>query len=332
MKLRSTHFGKKSQKRCPLKAWTIISLICIWSASHTFGQETTTRNAAEAAPPAKWDSRVVDVFFPDARAMLVGSRPERNKAATKAANGNGEPQGGNANSSGDKSWSKLISPETLQDEIKSLGPVLTEDVKTQQVYLGGANKRARRTLSVLAAAFAIINDYDGDVKWKKQAAAARDLFARAGFNNKAATENTFKETKLRSDDLASLLRGETIAPPAAVEPKNDWSKVASLAALMPRFEMAQEKKIAPATASTAEFKKNTAQIVHEAEILAALAEIIAKPGMENAEDDKFRGFAKALQQSALDLRQAVNNANYESARAAAGAMKKACDSCHGDFR
>jgi hypothetical protein len=287
----------------------------------------------EVPPPAKWDSRVLETFFPDARATLVGPRPERRKLNSGKANG----KGGDADVSGDgaagdAAWSKLISPESLQDEVKSLGPLLAEDVKTQQVYLGGANKKSRRTLSVLAAIFAVINEYDGDVKWKKQAAPARDLFARAGFNNKAATENTFKETKLRSDDLAALLRGETIATPSAFEQKNDWSKVASLAALMPRFEAAQQNKIAPATASAAEFKKNAVALVHESEVLAALAEVIAKPGMENSEDDKFRGYAKALEKSALDLRQAVNNANYDSARAAAGAMKKACDSCHGDFR
>jgi hypothetical protein len=316
-----------------MKRWFAF-FICLLVTGHNVAADDTATKGSQAPPPAKWDSRIVDTFFPDATKTLSGPRPERRKVNSSANAGSADqPQNADgSNSLRDFSWSKLISPETLQDEVKSLGPALAEDVKTQQVYLGGANKKSRRTLSVLAAAFAIINDYDGDVKWKKQAPAARDLFARAGYNNKAATENTFKETKLRSDDLAALLRGETIAPPPALEAKTDWEKVASLAPLMGRFEAAQQNKIAPATASAAEFKKQAAQIVHESEMLAALAEIIAKPGMENAEDDKFRGYAKALQKSALDLRQAVNNSNYESARAAAGAMKKACDSCHGDFR
>ncbi len=161
---------------------------------------------------------------------------------------------------------------------------------------------------------------------------ARDLFARAGYNCKAATENTFKETKLRSDDLGALVRGESIAAPAGAEPKNDWAKVADLSPLMSRLEMAQQNRIAPATSNAGDFKKNAAQLTHEAEIVAALAEAIGRPGMDNAEDDKFRRYAKALQQSALDLRQAVNNSNYDAARAAAGVMKKTCDSCHGDFR
>jgi cytochrome c556 len=128
------------------------------------------------------------------------------------------------------------------------------------------------------------------------------------------------------------VRGESIAPPSSVEPKNEWGKIANLAPLMSRLEMAQQNRIAPATSNAGDFKKNSPQLVHEAEIVAALGEAIARPGMDNADDEKFRGYARALQKSALDLRQAVNDSNYDAARAAAGVMKKTCDSCHGDFR
>ncbi len=33
-----------------------------------------------AAPPEKWDSRVLDTFFPDARKVLVGDRPQYSAA------------------------------------------------------------------------------------------------------------------------------------------------------------------------------------------------------------------------------------------------------------
>src|SRR5205814_8374074 len=126
--------------------------------------------------------------------------------------------------------------------------------------------------------------------------------------------------KLRSDDLTGMLRGEQVAAPASVEPKNDWGKISNLSPLMIRLEMAQQNRIAPATANSGDFKKNASQLVHEAEIVAALAEAISRPGMDNADDDKFRGYAKTLQKSALDLREAVSNSNYDSARTAAGVM------------
>ncbi|HEY2760104.1 MAG TPA: cytochrome c, partial [Pirellulales bacterium] len=228
-------------------------------------------------------------------------------------------------------WSKLISADTLQDEIKSLGPLLADDVKTQQGFLGGAYKKSRRTLSLLAAAFAIINDYDGDAKWKNQAALARDLFARSGLNCKASTEQTFRDVKQRSEDLATMLRGESIEGPKA-DVTNDWGKVADLLPLMSRLELAQHDRIAPWTSNGSDFKKNAGALAHESEIVAALAEVISRPGMENADDEKFHSYAKALQKSAFDLRQAVSNANYDSARSAAGTLSKACANCHSDFR
>ena len=86
------------------------------------------------------------------------------------------------------------------------------------------------------------------------------------------------------------------------------------------------------TSTAAEFKKNSAQLAHEAEIVAALAVVIARPGMDNAEDEKFHGFAKTLEQSALDLRSAVAAGNYEQGRTAAGVMTKSCANCHAEFR
>jgi cytochrome c556 len=67
-------------------------------------------------------------------------------------------------------------------------------------------------------------------------------------------------------------------------------------------------------------------------MVAAYAEIIVRPGMENADDEKFRGFARTLQQSAIDLRQAVRNENYDASKTAAGVMAKTCTACHAEYR
>src|SRR5579871_1824274 len=82
-----------------------------------------------AAPPIKWDSRVTDVFLPDARTALVGQRPDwmtvgmlgTGDAKGNATGGAGGAKSG-ASATGSFAWSKLISVDTLQDEIKSLQP------------------------------------------------------------------------------------------------------------------------------------------------------------------------------------------------------------------
>jgi len=290
----------------------------------------------QAPPPTKWDSRVTDTFFPDARKALNGERPKwlsPNAALSSGKAGGEKPSAaGDDTAVGAFAWSKLVSPETLADEVKSLNTDLIDEVKTQQAFLGGANKKSRRTLSLLAVTFGIINEYSGDVKWKTQAAVARDLFARAGFNCKAATEQTYRETKQRSDDLSALLRGESIKVASSAETSNEWPKISDRPPLMSRLELAQRDRIAPWTANAAEFKKNSAALGHEAEMVATLAEVVARPGYEYADDEKYRGYAKALQQSALELRTAIQNENYQAAHTAAGTLSKACANCHGDFR
>ena len=122
--------------------------------------------AKEEPAPTSWEKRVTDVFFADPRAVLVGPRPEYKTTVVSAANAAG---GAAEKSASGGAWSKLISADTLQDEIKSLQPQLADDVKTLQGFLGGGNKKARQDLSQLAAEFAIVGEYDGDVRWKNQA-------------------------------------------------------------------------------------------------------------------------------------------------------------------
>ena len=222
------------------------------------------------------------------------------------------------------SWSKLISADTLQDEVKSLGIQLADNVKTRQGFLGGGQRKARLVLSELAVVFAVINDYDGEVKWKTQAAAARDVFAKAAYNCKAATDNTFKEAKACSEDISALLRGENVKAPADVEAKSDWGKVAGLGQIMGRLRIAQEERISPWTGNAVDMKKNAAALVHETELVAALAEVIGRPGFDNADDEKYHKMTKSLQQSAIELRDAVQKDDYAAATAATGNLTKAC--------
>lgn len=321
-----------------MRIWTVLVWIVaagLISLAHADDQEKSPKAAAKpkgAPPPATWDARVKDVFFPDARAALVGPRPAYASGGKGGSANGGDGSGAAGQAGGTSAWSKLISADTLQDEIKSLQPQLKDDVGTLQGFLGGGNKKARQALSQLAAEFAIVSEYDGDVRWKNQAAAARDLFAKAGFNCKAATDATFREAKNRSEDLLALTRGDSITAPPGLEPKTDWPKVSNLSPLMTRLELAQRDRIAAATSNAGEFKKNAAQLTHEAELVAAFAEVIARPGMDNADDEKFRGYAKTLQQTALDIREAVKADNYGTAQTAAGAMAKTCVNCHSDFR
>ncbi len=290
-----------------------------------------------SAPP-KWDRRIIDSFFPDARSTLEGPRPDFAKSSTPSGAPVGNvPAGGTSDTpdpaaGGAMAWSKLISAETLQDEIKSYQTPLRDDVKNPSEFKGNRFKRARDEFSMLAVAFGVIGQYDGDVRWKDQAATARDLFAKAGVNCKVNTDQAFNDAKGRADDLAALIRGDTLPAAANAEAKPPWSKVANRPPLMHRLEQAQQNRLAPWTSNAADFGKNLDGIAHEAQVIAVLAEIIQQEGYDYTDDNSYKGYARDMQKQALEIAAAAKAKNFDQARAASGALAKACSNCHGGFR
>jgi hypothetical protein len=301
------------------------------------GQAT---NKKRAAPP-KFDAREVEqIFFPDARKQLIGARPTGLRPANTdnpgGAIGPAPPPRGTAGSPttvAKAAWPQLISAETLADEVKVYQPLLAGVVKTPSQFKGNGARNARKYFSTVATMMAIIAQYEGDIRWKNQAAAARELFARAGFNSKSDNDNAYHEAKLRSEDLAALLRGETLPTPPNIEPNPSFDQqVSNRPPLMWRLERAEQDRLAVWTADPREFNKNLDAIKHEAEIVAALAQVIQHPSYTDADSNSYLEYAKELQKAALEIREAVKQKNAEAARIATSNMSKACSNCHGDFR
>ncbi|MEX2141864.1 MAG: cytochrome c [Pirellulales bacterium] len=319
---------------CPAAAFVALTILTCTLATH--GQGTSKKRAV----PPKFDPREVEqIFFPDARKALVGKRP-----GSMLATGSRQPSGSDTiptpRGAGTLPppmdgirWSTLISAETLADEVKAYRPLLAAAVKTPSQFQGEGAREARRYFSTLATMFAIAAEYDAEVRWENQAAAARELFARAGFNSKSDNENVYNEARLRTADLAALLGGETLASPSNIEPKPNFNEqVANRPPLMWRLERAQRDRLAVWTANRADFNRNLGGIKHEAEMVAALAQVIQHPSYIDAEDESYLKYARALQKAALEIREAAHEKNADAARAAAGNLSKACNACHVDFR
>lgn len=299
----------------------------------TQGASPRSPKVSRALPP-KWSKAVTDVFFTDARQKLVGERPNYGTAATvaKASSPASAPtEIAPVSAAGSFAWSKLISRETIEDEIKSLQKQVSEDVTTLAKFKGGGYKAGRKEFTELALLFAIISQYDGDVRWKDKASGIRDLIARAGYNCKVGTDASYKEAKLRKDDLEQLVQGGSISTPEG-NPDAKWDKIADRPPLMQRIEQAQQQAIAPWTANSGEFSKNADALLREAELLAAMAEAIQQEGFEFADDEAYLGFARQMRDSALEVISAVKGKNYDAARAASGNIEKACSGCHEGFR
>ena len=281
-----------------------------------------------APPTGAWDKGTAGTFFDDAFATLDGPRPA---FASRSAAPVAAQAAATAPAEGGFRWSTLVSEGTLTDEIKDMKAVVAAATARPADFKGGGYEQAREAFSSIALAFAVIAAYDEDVRWKKDAERARDLFARVGFNCKVGTDQSLAESKLGLADLEALLDGG--APERQADRDDDfrWSQVAGRPALMTRLEAA-EAGVGTGIASKAEFDRQIAALVHDAEMVAAIGEAIQQPDFEYHDDDTYRGYAAAMRDAALQLRAACDEKNYESARAAAGALKKSCDACHGDYR
>ncbi len=228
-------------------------------------------------------------------------------------------------------WSAMISPETIEDEVKSLKLKIDMDVNQPSAFAGRGYQKARGHFSMMAALFGIINEYDQDVRWKKDSQKARDLFARTAANCKVGSTQAYNDAKARKLELQDLLSGSGLVTEASAPPA-PWDKVIDRSPLMKRLEWSHQTKLQPFTASKTEFTGNVEELLHQAQIVAVLSEILLKEGMEDADDEDYAGYAQRMKKAALEIVDAVKLNNDEAARKAAGEISKACAECHEGYR
>jgi hypothetical protein len=296
------------------------------------GDRGATKPRKRAAPPARFDKATTSTFFDDAFTTLQGPRP-RFEAVGRGPVASGavaQPTTGDPTAGGFL-WSKIVSEETLTDEVKDRKADVATAVANPSDFKGGGYDQAREAFSSIALAFGVIAAYDEDIRWKKDAATARDLFARVGINCKVGTDQSHAESKARLEDLETMLEGGRPEGKADRDEDFRWSQVAARPALMNRLETA-EQVIGAAMASRGDFDRTIDRIRHDAEIVAMIGEAIQQPDFEYHDDDSYRGYAGAMRDAAVRIREACGKKDYEAARAAASELKKSCDACHGDYR
>lgn len=304
-------------------------------AAVLMAQDRPKSPAKRVAPPKFNSAEVSQVFFADVFSKLQGERPATPTAnaapaggATATVTSGGTP----TTSGGAGGWSKLISSGTIEDEIKAIKLEVDKNVTTPSDFAGRGHKIIRREFSMLAMLFAVIAEYEGEVRFKKDAATARDLFARTANNTKAGgNTNVFSEAKLRKADLDELLSGSSLPAQQAAEAP-EWGVIIDRAPLMQRLEALYQEKVAKSLASKDEFGKHTEEILRDVELIAVMATVLTKPGMSDAEDETYAGFAKSMKAAASEIVDAVKLKNYDQARAAAGKIDKACSQCHEAYR
>lgn len=289
------------------------------------------------AQPPKFE-RKGDVFYADAfKDGLTGERPpDLGKAAPTVTVGStgGSPApatnvGGGVAGSG---WSAIISGQTVEDEVKELKKLIDTEVTTPSDYAGKGYKVARRDFSMLAMMFAISGEYDGDVRWKKDSPAARDVFARTAANSKVGTSQVFQEAKLRKAELQDLIGGSSPYQGKDADAKAVWSSVCDRSPLMQHLERIYEPQLKPLLSDKGQFTANIEKVTHDAEVIAAIGAVLAKDGMEDADADEYKAFCLKLQKAGKEIVEAAKVKDFEAASSAGTAIGKACTECHEGYR
>ena len=209
-------------------------------------------------------------------------------------------------------------------------PALLASVKTPGSFKSREYRVARQQFSLLAVVFGVIAQYDGDVRWKEEAATMRDNLAKAGFNCKVGSDGSYREAKVQAQILEELVRGSKVDFDADAQAKVPWPNVADLSELMKRMEFAQRRVLKPMTGSEAEYKENIEDVLHEGMILAMLGEVIKDPGY--LDDAAYAAYAEEMKTQCLDVVSGVKQNQFPRVQQAVGLINQACDSCHGDFR
>ena len=271
------------------------------------------------------------IFYRDAFAEgLVGSRP------TTLGK---QPDGGATSATGTSDttqladsfrWSLLASARTLENEVKSLQIQLNKTITTPSQFRGGGYLDVRRMFTELATLFAVIAQYDADVRWQADAAQAAELFARAAANTKTNSIQAFNESRQRKLDLEELVRGGSLTG-GDQEYEPVWSRI-NRASLMQRFTLSYDEGLAVWTANENAMRKNADKILHESELLLLLTQTLTQAGMEDGDDESYAAYARQLHDAARAAIQAMEVKDADALRKAVSDIGQSCSACHDDYR
>ena len=294
------------------------------------GMTIAAADERRAPPPDFTPQQTRGIFFDSLEDAFRGPRPTIASVRKTAVAAAAKATAADIPAAAQGPWSAMISAGSIEDEIKRVRLHFDSVVTTPGAFNSGGYQDARLDLTVLATLFAIINEYQGEVRWKDQAAAARDLIARTAFNCKAGSSQVFNEAKLRKADLQDLVSGSGLANRNA-EAENDWSMIADRSPLMEYAESLIES-LEDSSNDEATIKKEVDLVRRNAELLAALGEVLASEGMDEADDEDYAKLSRDMSVAGKALTDAIERADWAAAMKGVGAIRQRCDACHENYR
>jgi hypothetical protein len=286
------------------------------------------------ARPPQFDQREVSgVFFDNVFSVLAGDRPARLSGGQSqiASEENGGPAPPSELADNASGWSRLVSGQTIEDEVKGIKQNLDQSLSSLRRFLGEGRLRCRDDFALLAFLFAVVHEYQGDIRWKRDARAASGVFAKASADCAESSPAAYEQAKQRRADLQDLLDGNSL-PGSTGAMANDWPRIVDRSTLMKRLQSAEQERLLPSTAHVGELAKHRDTVIHEAEMVAIIGEVLLQPDMEYADDEEYAGLAATMRDAASRIVEAAGQGDAEQARASAGQVSQSCSACHDTYR
>jgi hypothetical protein len=285
--------------------------------------------------PRDWEGIYFENLF---REGLVGERPKPGAplAARPAAKPTGDApvapekvaeQPVDAAAGG---WSGVVSGEVVESEVKRLLLQLEQDVTTPIKFKTDYQK-VREAYSLLSMWFAIIFEYEGEVRWKQAAAMVQPACWRAAANARTDGEQAYQYARLRKEELQELVRGGSFGDAEKPIEAVDWSQVIDRVPTMLQLESSLNN-LKTLTASKGDFEGGLEDILQQASVIAVIGKVLAEEEMEGGDDEDYRGLAGEMTKSAQNLLQACKLKDFDSAGKAINQIEQSCNKCHEDWR
>ena len=226
-------------------------------------------------------------------------------------------------------WAALLPAPLLAEEVQRiharLSPKLTRLADYNTSFLEFPKYAAE-----LAALAGIAALHSENLAWKPQARVIRDLAGQMVADKLVRGNKSYEQVKLPFDKLAAALDGKTAGLPEA-EPGDDFSTAADFGGLMQRFKTGEDN-LRLSGGNEAGFKQNTAELVRETRVLAALAQVIARDDYGYGSDMQFRKYADNMTAAATTAATAAQAGDFSTFDLSMSTMSQSCTACHGEYR
>lgn len=241
-----------------------------------------------------------------------------------------ETPGESGNDVGEQ-WSQLIDATSLEDEVKRLTIDLGNQVLNKRAYQS-ARLDARRNLIMLSMLFAVISEYEQDIRWKEEAVGLQNASATAAIQARKDDDTSFNSTQRFHQELSDIVRGGRRPSEAEAEIPEDWAQIVDRTTLMWRLDQSVQDRIKAPLASKESFERATDDVLREAALVAVIGRVLIENEMLDAEDEDYVDYGKQMIAAGLEMRFAVLETNYDSAIQALSSINQSCMDCHADWR